>query len=74
MEKLKCDIKAALNQNCIEYEKEPLKLFERYFIFLNIVASVELLNYFEIIHTDLNFRNICIVQNHRFAVKIVDFE
>jgi hypothetical protein len=43
-------------------------------MFLNMVAAVELLNYFQIIHTDLNFQNIFIVENHRFAVKIGDFE
>ncbi len=73
MEKCKCDVKAALTANFKEYEKEPLNLFERFFMFLNIVTAVELLNHFQIIHTDLNFRNIFIIENHRFAVKIGDF-
>ena len=73
MEKCKCDVNAALTANCKEYEKEPLILFERFFMFLNIVTAVELLNHFQIIHTDLNLRNIFIIDKHRFAVKIGDF-
>jgi serine/threonine protein kinase len=42
-------------------------------MFLNIVTAIELLNHFQIIHTDLNFRNIFIKENHRFAIKIGDF-
>jgi hypothetical protein len=42
-------------------------------MFLNIVTAVELLNFFDIIHTDINFRNIFIVENHRFAIKLGDF-
>jgi hypothetical protein len=72
MEKCKCDVKDALNGNCKEYTIEPLNLFERFFMFLNMVTAVELLNHFQIIHTDLNFRNIFIIENHRFAVKIGD--
>lgn len=41
-------------------------------MFLNIVAGIEILNFFEIIHSDLNFRNIFVIANKRFQVKIGD--
>jgi hypothetical protein len=42
-------------------------------MFINIVTAVESLKFFNILHTDIDFRNIFIVQNHRFAIKLGDF-
>jgi hypothetical protein len=73
MEKCKCDVKSALSENGLqEYKTTPLTIFERFFMFLNIVAGIEILNFFQIIHSDLNFRNVFIITNQRFHVKIGD--
>ncbi len=41
-------------------------------MFQNIAAGIEILNYFQIIHTDLSYNNILITPNKRFHVKIGD--
>jgi hypothetical protein len=41
-------------------------------MFLNIVVGIELLNSFEIIHSDLNLSNIFIIPSNRFQIKIGD--
>ncbi len=41
-------------------------------MFFNIVAGIEILNTFQIIHSDLNLNNIFLQPNKRFQVKIGD--
>ncbi len=41
-------------------------------MFLNIVTGIEILNFFQIIHSDLNLNNVFIVSKSRFQIKIGD--
>jgi serine/threonine protein kinase len=73
MEKCKCDVYTALSKTeSEEYKSVPLSIYERFFMFFNIVAGIEILNFFQIIHSDLNLHNIFIIPNKRFHVKIGD--
>ncbi len=72
MEKCECDLESVFNGKIQKFNKNPLSHFEILSIYLNIVIGMECLHNLDFIHTDLNLRNIFLIENSRFNIKIGD--
>ncbi len=72
MEKCECDLESAFNRRSEKFKENPLIHLEILSIYLNIVIGMECMHNLDFIHTDLNLRNIFLVENSRINIKIGD--